>query len=59
LQIFGSQIDCFLSGDITLADDFKNSQLNLNGEMALSDKKKIKMKITVGGTLINPVFRYI
>ncbi len=59
LQIYGPQIDCFLSGDITIADDFKNSQLNLNGEMALSDKKKVKMKFTIGGTLINPVFRYI
>jgi hypothetical protein len=59
LQIYGPQIDCFLSGEITLADDFKNSQLNLNGEMAISDKKTVKMKIIIGGTLINPVFRYI
>ncbi|HUN54489.1 MAG TPA: type II secretion system protein GspN [Smithella sp.] len=59
LQISGPQIDCFLSGEIALADDFKNSQLNLNGEMTLSEKKSVKMKITIGGTLINPVFRYI
>ncbi len=59
LQIYGPQVDCFLNGEITLADDFKNSQLNLNGEMAISDKKTVKMKFTIGGTLINPVFRYI
>ncbi|MGP8153291.1 MAG: type II secretion system protein GspN [Smithella sp.] len=59
MQIFGPQIDCLLSGEITLADDFKNSQLNLNGEMAISDKKNVKMKINIGGTLVNPVFRYI
>ena len=59
LQISGPQVDCFLSGGITLADDFKLSQLNLNGEMAISENKKVKMKITIGGTLVNPVFRYI
>jgi type II secretion system protein N len=59
LQITGTQVDCFLSGEITLADDFKLSQLNLNGEMSLSDKKKVKMKTIISGTLINPVFRYI
>ncbi|MGD0278790.1 MAG: type II secretion system protein GspN [Smithella sp.] len=59
LQIFGPQIDCSLSGEIKLADDFKNSQLNLNGEMAISDKKNVKMKINISGTLVNPVFRYI
>jgi len=59
LQISGPKVDCSLSGEITLADDFKNSQLHLNGEMAISDNKKVKLKTTIGGTLINPVFRYI
>ena len=59
LQIFGPQIDCFLNGEITLADDFKNSQLNLNGEMTISGKENVKMKINISGTLANPVFRYI
>jgi type II secretion system protein N len=59
LQISGPQMDCSLSGEITLADDFKNSQLNLKGEMLMSDKKKVKMNFNIGGTLANPVSRYI
>jgi type II secretion system protein N len=58
LKISGPQLDCFLNGEITLADDFKNSQLNLKGEMTISDKK-VKMNVNVGGTLSNPILRYI
>jgi type II secretion system protein N len=58
LKITGPQLDCLLSGEITLADDLKNSQLNLKGEMTISDKK-VKMNVNVGGTLSNPVLRYI
>ena len=59
LEIFGSQINCFLKGEITLADDLKNSQLNLNGVMEILGQNKAKMSITIGGTLANPIFRYI
>jgi type II secretion system protein N len=58
LQISGQQIECFLKGEITLADDFKNSQLNLKGEMIISGRK-VKMNITIEGTLANPSLRYI
>jgi len=58
MEIFGPQLDCFLNGDIALAEDFKNSQLNLNGEMFIADKK-VKMKINIGGTLANPLVRFI
>ena len=59
LEIVGPQINCFLKGDITLADDFKLSQLNLNGIMEISGQNKVKMNITISGTLVNPIFRYI
>ena len=59
LEISGPQINCFLKGDITLAEDFKLSQLNLNGVMEISGQNKAKMNITIGGTLANPIFRYI
>jgi type II secretion system protein N len=59
LEISGTQINCFLKGDITLADDFKLSQLNLNGIMEISGQNKVKMNITISGTLANPIFRYI
>lgn len=58
MEFFGSQLDFLLSGDIMLADDFRNSSLNLSGEMIIADKK-VKMKISIGGTLANPVVRYI
>jgi type II secretion system protein N len=58
LQISGPQMDCFLNGDITLADDFKNSRLNLKGEMIISGRK-VRMNITIEGTLANPALRYI
>jgi type II secretion system protein N len=59
LEISGPQINCFLKGDITLAEDFKLSQLNLNGVMEISGQNKAKMTVTVSGTLANPIFRYI
>lgn len=58
LHISGQQIDCSLSGDILLADVFKNSRLNLKGEMIISDRK-VRMNITIEGTLANPSLRYI
>jgi type II secretion system protein N len=58
LEIFGPQLDCSLNGDIMLADDFRNSRLNLSGEMIIADKK-VKMKINISGTLANPEVRYI
>jgi type II secretion system protein N len=58
LQISGPQMDFLLNGEITLADDFKNSQLDLKGEMAISDKK-VKMNININGTVANPILRYI
>jgi type II secretion system protein N len=59
LEISGPQINCFLKGEITLADDLKLSQLNLNGVMEILGQNKAKMNVTIGGTLANPVFRYI
>ena len=59
LEIAGNQINCFLKGEITLADDFKLSQLNLNGVLEILGQNKAKMNVTIGGTLANPIFRYI
>jgi type II secretion system protein N len=59
LETFGPQINCLLKGEITLADDFKNSQLNLSGMMEISGKNKAKVNVTIGGTLANPISRYI
>jgi type II secretion system protein N len=59
LEIAGNQINCFLKGEITLTDDFKLSQLNLSGVMEILGQNKAKMNVTIGGTLANPIFRYI
>jgi uncharacterized protein involved in outer membrane biogenesis len=59
LEIAGNQIIFFIKGEITLADDFKLSQLNLNGVLEIPGQNKAKMNVTIGGTLANPIFRYI
>jgi len=59
LETSGPQMNCFLKGEITLADDFKLSQLNLNGVIEISGKNKAKTNVTIGGTLANPISRYI
>ena len=59
VETYGPQINCFLKGEITPAADFRNSQLNLNGTIEILGKDKAKMKVTINGTLANPVVRYI
>ena len=58
LEMSGPQINCSLK-EITLADDFKNSQLNLTGVIEILSKSKMKTNITISGTLASPVSRYI
>jgi len=59
LEISGAQINCLLKGEITPQADFINSRLSLDGTMEIRGKDNVKMKITIGGTLANPVMRYI
>lgn len=59
LEIYGPQMNCFLNGSITLADRIDDSRLNLKGVLEIAGKNKIKMNVTVGGTLANPSVRYI
>lgn len=59
LQTFGPQVNCLLKGEVTLADDYKNSQLSLNGTLEISGKNKAKMNVTISGTLADPISRYI
>jgi len=58
-EIYGAQMNCFLSGNISLADRVDLSLLNLKGVVEIAGKNKIKMNVTIGGTLANPLFRYI
>lgn len=58
-EIYGAQVNCFLTGSIRLADRVEESLLNLKGSMELAGGRKIKMNVTVGGTLARPSFRYL
>ncbi len=58
-EINGKQINCFLNGSIHLADRVDESRLNIKGVMEIAGKSKIKMNVTVDGTLAHPSFRYI
>ena len=57
-QIFSPQMDCSLNGDIMLVDEFKNSPVNLTGEIIISGRK-VKMNVTIEGTIANPSIRYM
>jgi len=46
-KYLGSQINYFLKGEITIADDFKLSQLNLNGVIEILGPNKAKMNVTI------------
>ena len=59
LELYGTQVNCFLTGDIQLGDRMELSRLNLKGIMEISGKDKIRMNVTVSGTLANPSFRYM
>ncbi len=58
-EFYGTQVNCFLTGDIQLGTRMDDSRLNLKGVLEIAGKNKIKMNVTVGGTLTNPSFRYI
>lgn len=58
-EMTGAQVKCSLKGEITPADDLKNSWLNLSGTMEIQGQNKAQMNVTIGGTLANPIFRYI
>ena len=59
IEISGSKINCLLAGDIFPAANFAESRLNLRGTIEVAGKDKIKMQVTISGTLANPVFKYI
>jgi len=59
LELHGPQISCILNGTILPAERPEDSLLQLKGVIEIAGKSKIKMNVTVGGTLANPALRYI
>jgi type II secretion system protein N len=57
--VSGPQIRCTFKGDIALAALFKDSRLNLTGELEILGQNKARMNVTIVGTLANPEMRYI
>lgn len=58
LELSGGQINCSLTGNIIPETILTQSRLDLSGTMEIVGKDKVKMKVTIGGTLSNPVFKY-
>jgi len=58
-SVSGPQVKYSLSGEIALNESFKDSSLNLKGDLELLGQNKAKMKVTVVGTMNNPELRYI
>lgn len=59
IELYGTAINCFLNGEITLAPDLSQSALNFKGVFEMTGPNKMKMNVTIAGTLANPVIRYI
>lgn len=59
LEIYGTQVNCLLNGDVLLAPRVGESRLNLKGVLEIVGNNKVKMNVTVGGTLAQPSFRYL
>ncbi len=59
LEVTGPQINCTLKGTVTLEDNLKSSQLNLGGVIEILAKNKMKTKLSISGTLADPVSRYM
>lgn len=59
LEAHGQQMNCLLSGEIHLQEPLPASRLNLKGTLEIAGGSKVKMNITIGGTLGRPSFRYL
>ena len=59
LTINGDKLRCSLKGNILLADDFRESQIDLNGTIEIPVQGNRRMTLTIGGTLGNPKLRFM
>jgi type II secretion system protein N len=57
LTLSGDKLRCSLKGNVLLADDFRESQIDLNGTIEISVQGSRRMTLTIGGTLSNPKSR--
>jgi type II secretion system protein N len=59
LTLSGEKIRCSLKGNILLADRFKESQIDLSGTIELPGQGNRRITLNIGGTLGNPVSRFM
>lgn len=57
LTLSGDKVRCSLKGNVLLAEDFRESQIDLNGTIEISVQGSRRMTLTIGGTLSNPKSR--
>jgi type II secretion system protein N len=59
LTLNGEKLRMALKGNILLADDIRESRIDLNGTIEIPGQGNLRMKLTVSGTLGNPKTRFL
>ena len=59
LTLNGDKLRCSLKGNILLADDLRESQIDLSGTIEIPVQGNKRMTLTIGGTLGNPKSRFM
>jgi type II secretion system protein N len=59
LTLTGEKLRCTLKGNILLADDIRESQLDLTGTIDIPVQNNKRVNLTIGGTLGNPKTKFL
>jgi len=59
LTLNGDKLRCSLKGNVLLADNLRESQIDLNGTIEMPIQGNRRMTLAIGGTLGNPVLRFM
>jgi type II secretion system protein N len=59
LTLNGDKLRCSLKGNVLLADDLRESQIDLSGTIEMPIQGNKRMTLAIGGTLGNPVLRFM
>jgi len=59
LTLTGEKIRCSMKGNILLADDFRESRIDLTGTIEIPGQGNRRITLNIGGTLGNPVSRFM
>jgi type II secretion system protein N len=59
LTLTGEKLRCSLKGNILLADDVRESQIDLNGTIDIPLQGNKRVTLAIGGTLANPKTKFL